>query len=128
MSELISLLYPLVAVTTVLGYLPQIHKLLVATRRPQNVSLTSWVIWTFSGLISFAYGVAVLQDFMFALTAGLNAAFITITACLIAYNNYIRFEDKDDLKEKILNALPNVDVETQIADKLATSSLSKRIL
>ncbi len=111
MSELISLLYPLVAVTTVLGYLPQIHKLLVATRRPQNVSLTSWVIWTFSGLISFAYGVAVLQDFMFALTAGLNAAFITITACLIAYNNYIRFEDKDDLKEKILNALPNVDVE-----------------
>ena len=65
---------------------------------------------------------------MFALTAGLNAAFITITVGLIAYNNYIRFEDKDDLKEKILNALPNVGIESQITDTLATSSVSKKIL
>lgn len=113
MAEFITILYPLVALATVIGYLPQIRKLIVATRRPQNVSLASWLIWTVSGFLAFAYAGIVLQDFMLSINAGLNAALITLTTGLIIYNNYIRFEDKDELKEKITKSLSPVTNEAE---------------
>ena len=71
-----------------------------ATRRAQNVSLSSWALWLVSGTLSLGYGVYVLEDLMFILTSALGALFIYITFGLIVYNNYIRFEKPGHLRAK----------------------------
>lgn len=101
MAELMKTLYPLVVVISIIGYLPQIQKLMFATRRAQNVSLSSWALWLVSGTLSLGYGVYVIQDFMFILTSGLGALFIYITFGLIIYNNYIRFEKPGHWRAKL---------------------------
>ncbi len=93
MEEIAGLLYPLVAIISIVGYAPQIKTLLFATRRPQNLSLSSWVIWLVSGVISLLYGVYQLQDSVFIFTAAVNLFLLTFTTGLIVYNRYIRFED-----------------------------------
>lgn len=100
MAELMKALYPLVVVISIIGYLPQIQKLMFATRRAQNVSLSSWALWLVSGTLSLGYGVYVLEDLMFILTSALGALFIYITFGLIVYNNYIRFEEPGHLRAK----------------------------
>ena len=92
MESLVIILYPLVAVISTIGYLPQLKKLFFATRRPQNISLTSWYIWTLGSFISLLYGVYHLHDHLFILTCSINLFLVGLTTSLIVYNSYFRFE------------------------------------
>ena len=95
METIAEFLYPLVAIISIICYAPQIRKLLFATRRPQNISISSWVIWTISACIALFYGVFSLHDPKFIAVSAINLLLVTFTTGLLLYNRYIRFENKD---------------------------------
>jgi uncharacterized protein with PQ loop repeat len=92
MEEIIRYLYPAVTLVSIMGYIPQIYKLVIATRRPQNIALSSWSIWCVSSLVALLYGIYCLHDTVFIAMAFLGFAATVLTTILIVYNNFFRFE------------------------------------
>ena len=71
-TDFFTMLYPIVPLIGIMGFLPQIITLLKADRVPASISLSTWSIWTLTWLISFGYATFALQDILFATTCGLN--------------------------------------------------------
>ncbi|MCB1556726.1 MAG: hypothetical protein KDJ15_05370 [Alphaproteobacteria bacterium] len=105
MEQFFSLLYPLVAIISIVAYIPQIKTLLFATRSPQNISLSSWMMWVASSFLAFGYVATHVHDSMLCLTTGVNLGMVALTAGLVAYNRYIRFSDKTT-NIRFLKAVP----------------------
>ena len=70
--DFFTLLYPIVPLAGIAGYVPQLVSLLKASEAPKSISLSTWFIWTTTWLVSFGYAVFALQDILFATTSGMN--------------------------------------------------------
>lgn len=68
------LLYPLVFLIGLGGYLPQIYRLAAYPADTSSISLPTWYVWASSWLISLLYGVYHLHDPMFVAVATMNLA------------------------------------------------------
>ena len=78
-------LYPMVFLTSMAGYVPQIVNLLRVRTAAESMALSSWYIWLSASLISFGYGVTALHDFMFSMVAGFNALAQSVIIALVLY-------------------------------------------
>ncbi len=106
MEHLFSYLYPSVMAISIVGFIPQIRSLLFAKTKPDNISLSTWVMWSFGTFIAFGYAVTNLHDPALAQTLGINFILTVVTALLIAYNRYVRFETRFIFRENRAPALP----------------------
>lgn len=84
-------LYPFVVFMSVIGYLPQLRNLIYARTKPDNISIYTWYIWCFTGLLTLGYAIFHIKDMMFIISSGLGALLILATTILIYYNLYYRF-------------------------------------
>lgn len=95
MLEFLSLLYAGVGLMGVAGFIPQIIKLATATGQSKAISLQTWSIWSFSGIVSLSYAIFILGDSMaIAVTAGNCTGTIAVLS-LASYNRFIRFRDEE---------------------------------
>ena len=78
-------MYPLVSVISVIGYFPQIVKILKSVEPPQSVSIMSWYVWTLSAVLTFGYAMFHLDDLMFSLTAGVNLTLVSLTTGILLF-------------------------------------------
>ncbi len=69
LDTLIMSAYALVPIIAVGAFIPQTISVIKAKESLESFSFTAWGVWQISGLISLAYGVFHLQDFMFILTS-----------------------------------------------------------
>lgn len=83
--------YPLVGIISLCAFIPQITALIKSTTSPANVSIKSWFLWTVTSIISFGYGVYILQDFMFCMMMGVTMVLNTVVISLILYKRYVVF-------------------------------------
>lgn len=91
MEEIFVILYPLLTINTIIGYLPQIRQLVKADKPTDDISLSSWYMWIFGSVIALGYGLFHLQDFMFCVTTGVNLVLMVAVVALVLYNKHIRF-------------------------------------
>lgn len=99
MGGFFTFLYPLVALISILGYLPQIRSLLSAERQAQAMSIRCWVLWSVANFISFGYSTFALQDFLLSATSLLNMTMSLVVTVLIIYNRYVTFGNYKNLFE-----------------------------
>jgi hypothetical protein len=71
-ADFFSLMYPIVPLVGLAGFLPQVITLLRTREAPISISLSTWFVWTMTWVISFGYAAFVLHDVLFAATAGMN--------------------------------------------------------
>ncbi|MCB1538152.1 MAG: hypothetical protein H6865_08330 [Rhodospirillales bacterium] len=84
-------LYPLVGVVSLMGYMPQIWRLIRAKTLESEISLHSWMTWVGTYCISLGYAALHLRDFMLILTVVLNLAATVAVVGLVLYNRHVRF-------------------------------------
>ena len=91
MEEFFVYLYPLVGFISVVGYVPQLRKLIFATRPTEQTSVGSWIIWTISSFIGFGYSFYHIKDYMLISVSGINFVMCSFVLLLLVYNVYFRF-------------------------------------
>ncbi len=92
MAKLFITLYPLAGLSYILGYIPQIIKLIQADRPPRNLSMGSWFIWIGGNILTIGYGHYHLTDFMLVLTSVLCLGLSVAVIGLSYYNAHFRFK------------------------------------
>lgn len=73
---MLGFLYSCVIVITLVGYMPQIARLIATKTDCADISISTWSMWKVASLISLAYGHYELSDLKFCATAGINAVCI----------------------------------------------------
>ncbi len=115
MESVAVFLYPMVAIISVIAYLPQIKLLIFAQSPPEQLATSSWLMWWLSSAISLFYGLLHMNDTMFCIVSGLTLALVSATIVLILYNKYFRFRPLttfvEDIAESISEATPDSFVE-----------------
>jgi hypothetical protein len=91
LPPLLEWLYPCVAVVGLLGYLPQIYRIYVATGPVTSISLVAWGIWLVTWIISTGYAWLVAHDIKFALVSLVNVFGQSAVIGLTVHNRYMRF-------------------------------------
>lgn len=99
MEQLLILLYPVVAVIQATAYFPQIRALVVSKTASRNMSIQSWLLWTFSNLIGWGYVSVVVDDFMLSLVSLFNLVMCATIATLIIHNRYVRYGECKNIFE-----------------------------
>lgn len=84
MESIFIYLYPLVVINGILGYVPQIIRLL-KTDDVESISLSSWGIWIFGSAISMGYGIYHLKDFMFCVATGVGLFCMIAIVSIVLY-------------------------------------------
>lgn len=79
------LLYPLVFLIGLAGYIPQIVRLVRDDSPALNISLMTWFIWTFATAISLGYGITKLHDVMFCVVTATNLLAHMLIIMLVIY-------------------------------------------
>ncbi len=75
-------LYPLLSISTVAGYLPQIKEFIMTKEAPKGFAVTGWLIWLGENFVTIGYGAIVLQDLIFCLMTSLDVLLIAATIVL----------------------------------------------
>ena len=97
MATLFFKLYPLASIAFIIGYIPQILKLLNATTPPANVSISSWLIWLKGNVITLGYTHFYIEDVMMVATTGLCLFMALAVLGLTIYNKHYRFNSANSL-------------------------------
>ncbi len=69
--QILIALYAINGFMAVVGYWPQIVKLLKTTYAPKQFSTPGWSLWVYTTLITFSYAVLINGDKLFMLVAGM---------------------------------------------------------
>ncbi len=80
-------LYPLVAVSSTLAYMPQIIRLL-RSEDIASVSLLSWCVWLIGSIVTLGYGVVHLKDLTFCIVTTLGTILMCGIVCIVLYKRY----------------------------------------
>lgn len=83
--NIIGLLYSTVGIVVLFGYMPQISKLWKSETDCREISITSWMIWNYTAIVSLLYSVFDLADIKFSLVNSVNVACINIIILLTLY-------------------------------------------
>lgn len=73
-AELFTLLYPIVPLVGLAGYVPQIIVLARMREAPRSISMVTWFVWLSTWVIGLGYAVFALQDLLLSITCGMNVA------------------------------------------------------
>lgn len=92
-ASIIDWLYATIVVIAVFGYAPQLWKLWKSKTDGKDISITTWLIWLYTWIVSLAYGIIELDDLKFCIVAVINLighiGIITLTL-----RNRKRFKNK----------------------------------
>ena len=94
-AKLFFALYPLAGIAFIIGYIPQILTLMRAKSPPENISITSWVIWLVGSVLSLGYVHFHLSDFMMVATTLLTLSLSLTVLGLTIYNKSYRFRHQE---------------------------------
>jgi len=92
MESVFVALYPLVALISFSGYIPQIIRLLRAKTPIDGISIQSWCTWIINCIISMGYGFFHLKDLMFVATMATSMTSMMVVVSLVLYNRHMRFK------------------------------------
>ena len=82
-----NVLLGIVSICTFISYFPQTIKLL-KTKKSEDLSIQSWILWVVSSFSYILYAVIVSKDFMLIFETGLELSFCLIILMLaIRYRN-----------------------------------------
>ena len=82
-----NVLLGIVSICTFISYFPQTIKLL-KTKKSEDLSIQSWILWVVSSISYTIYAVIVSKDFMLIFETGLELSFCLIILMLaIRYRN-----------------------------------------
>jgi hypothetical protein len=87
-ADFFMFMYPIVPLVGITGYLPQIINLFRTTEAPKSISLSTWMIWTITWIVSFGYAIFSLQDLLFATTSGMNLVGHVLIIALAIYKRH----------------------------------------
>lgn len=76
-----NILLTIVSICTFLSYLPQTIKL-IKTKKSEDISIKSWILWVVSSFSYTIYAVIVSHDFMLIFETSLELLFCLIILCL----------------------------------------------
>lgn len=85
-------LYPLVTVISIAGFTPQIITLMKTKTDCRDLSLSTWLIWSFGNTVTLGYALVQINDFMFTLTSTVN---LFLTVIITGFIIYRRLEWKN---------------------------------
>lgn len=91
MEAFFAFAYSLVALINVVSYFPQILSLIKARSRSVNVSISSWVMWALSYVLSVGYGLFCLGDMKFVIVSGISLIMVLSVTVLLVHNIHYRF-------------------------------------
>ncbi len=77
-----NVLLGIVSICTFISYFPQTIKLL-KTKKSEDLSIQSWVLWVVSSFSYTLYAVIVSKDFMLIFETGLELSFCLIILMLV---------------------------------------------
>ena len=83
--SIIGFLYSTVGILVLFGYMPQIRRLWKSKTDCREISITSWMIWNYTAIVSLLYSVFDLADVKFSLVNGINVICINIIILLTLY-------------------------------------------
>jgi hypothetical protein len=134
MVTLIAQLYALVGLISIIGYSPQIMKLLKGAHASEDISIKTWTIWFFENSVAMAYGVFCLQDFIFCFITALDLVCMGAIVCLVIQNRFVRYGHCKNFVQAFIQyyfiypfcsaknaTLTQAFLRTRIADKLITT-------
>jgi uncharacterized membrane protein len=87
---ILSFLYATTGIIAILGYLPTIKDLI---KKVASANISSYLIWTFCGTVSFLYALLILKDQLVEIVTGLN-----FISCLIILLLALRIKYKKKTK------------------------------
>ena len=70
--SIISLLYSTIVIIAVFGYAPQIWKLWKSDSDGNDISITTWLIWLYTWVVTLLYGWIELADLKLCIVAMIN--------------------------------------------------------
>jgi len=70
--DIINLLYSTIVVIAVFGYAPQLWKLWHSKGDGKDISITTWLIWLYTWVVTLLYGWIELADLKLCIVAGIN--------------------------------------------------------
>lgn len=78
--QILILAYASVGIVSVIGFIPTIKDLWLLKKKSANLS--SYIIWTATGGISFLYSLFIVPDLLFRIVSGLNFVFCALVLLL----------------------------------------------
>lgn len=82
---MIDYLYSTVGIVVAIAYMPQALKLWRSTSTCRDISLSAWLIWNYTAIVSLLYSVYTLDDFKLSAVNAVNVFFITVIICITLY-------------------------------------------
>lgn len=93
--------YSIVGFIALVGYVPQILKLIRSDGQSQDISINTWAIWSFEALVAVCYAVWVLQDLLTVVIFGFDVVCSFLILSLAIYNRVCNDEDISDTAIKL---------------------------
>ena len=84
--SIISLLYSTIVIIAVFGYAPQIWKLWKSDSDGNDISITTWLIWLYTWVVTLLYGWIELADLKLCIVAMINLVG-HLTIIFLTYKN-----------------------------------------
>ncbi len=82
---MIGFLYSTVGIIVAISYLPQVLRLIKAKTQCIEISLTSWMIWNYTSIISLLYSIVDLGDLKLSIVNAVNVLFINLIIVITLY-------------------------------------------
>ena len=87
--DIISVLYSTVGVVLLIGFIPQILRLIRTHTDCRDISISTWMIWNYTACVSLIYSIIVLPDLKFALVNAVNVMGVNSIIALTLYKRHI---------------------------------------
>lgn len=82
---MIGFLYSTVGLVVAVSYLPQVLRLIKAKTQCIEISLTSWMIWNYTSIVSLLYSIFDLADLKLSIVNAINVLFINLIILITLY-------------------------------------------
>lgn len=95
MLDVLSFLYASVGLIALMGFAPQVLNLLRATGQSKAISISTWVMWSYTATVTLLYVLYVNGDTPLIVVSAINCTGHWLILSLVTYNRYFRFRDED---------------------------------
>lgn len=110
--EILTFLYMTTGFVTVFSYISQIRALLLDTTKSLSVAKSSWLIWSYTSIVAFAYALLAVSDVPLAIIAGVNCFGCLIVTSLVLYNQLVK-EEGTSIMQKLRGEAEALIIETE---------------
>ncbi len=96
--SIIGTLYSTIVLIAIFGYVPQLYRLIKTESDGKDISITTWLIWLYTWVVTLLYGAFELSDLKLCIVAIINlAGHLAIIG--LTLNNRRKYKAKTDNKK-----------------------------